>query len=279
MQHGYLRIPDDSAYEGHVNLHYLDAGSGETMIFIHGLGADHVEFEHQVEHFALTHRCIAFDQRGFGLTDAAEGELSVERSVLDLEALVEFLGLDRFILVGHSMGTMVSYAYTLRHPERVKKLVIIGGTAGIRESSITYAGLQTLPRFARYLMETHRRWLIKKLALNVSMFSLLASPRIVQHYLGDNPRMFNGSFYETCIRYVRNITDFDYRSQLGEIQCPVLLLHGGFDLSISVTAALNARKVLPNSKLRVLPLCGHSPNVEMPDSINRAMEKFLRTSN
>ena len=94
--------------------------------------------------------------------------------------------------------------------------------------------------------------------------------------MGSNPKMFTGSFYDTCIRYVQCITRFDYRDRLGEIGCPTMIIHGAMDLSVSVTAALSAHKAIPNSKLRIIPLSGHSPNVEQPALVNHIVEKFLR---
>jgi 3-oxoadipate enol-lactonase len=275
MAQKILQIPEPEAYDGYEELSYEILGRGEpAIVFVHGLGADHVEFQHQIEHFAPRHFCIALDLRGFGLS-SAEGELSIRRSVKDLELLVDTLGLDRFILVGHSMGTMISYAYTVDHPERVERLVIVGGTAAISQSPFVFLGMQLLPVAGPYLLETHRRWIVKHLALNISMRSEIASPRIVDHYLGDNPRMFSGQFYDSCMHYVQDIARFDIRRRIRGIHCPVLLIHGALDPGISVNSAVAARLELPNATLRIIPTCGHSPNVESPDQVNRMMEEFI----
>lgn len=270
-----MNILDENSAGGAVDIYYEDIGSGDPpIVFVHGLGADHVEFDHQLEYLSKRHRCIAFDQRGFGLSPSS-GELSVRRSVDDLSELVDLLGLKRFILVGHSMGSMVSYGYTLSNPERVEKLIIIGGTASIRLSPAIYAGMLAVPYVGPYLTDAQRRWLVKKLAFNVSTAGHKASERILQHYFRDDMGMFTGDYYRACLKYIKHITRFDFRRRLRHIRCPVLIVHGVLDLSLPLISAIEARMTLPHASLRLVRGCGHSPNVEEPEYINRLIENFI----
>jgi pimeloyl-ACP methyl ester carboxylesterase len=279
MAHNWLRIPDEKAPDGTVSLHYEDMGRGDpALVFVHGLGADHIEFDFQMDFFAPRHRCVALDQRGFGRT-APTGELSIRQSISDLSLLVDALGLERFILVGHSMGTMVSYGYILENPERVERLAIIGGTAAIKQNPAIYLGMLMLPLARPLLPDSLKRWLLTQLALNVSTLGAKArASRILKHYLKKNPRMFTDEFYDVCMDYTRHITQFDYRGRLKEIKCPVLLVHGALDIGITVNAAIAARMAIPNASLRIMPDCGHSPNVEEPANLNRLLDRFFEAS-
>lgn len=78
---------------------------------------------------ARSHRLVRYDQRGCGLSDWNVGELSLDRQVADLEAVVAAAGLDQFDLLGISQGAAVSIAYAVKHPERVKHLVLFGSYA------------------------------------------------------------------------------------------------------------------------------------------------------
>jgi pimeloyl-ACP methyl ester carboxylesterase/DNA-binding CsgD family transcriptional regulator len=80
-----------------------------------------------LEGLGRTHTVIRYDERGCGLSDRQLGELSVDRWVSDLEAVVDAAGVERFTLLGLSQGGAIAIAYTVRHPERVERMVVYGG--------------------------------------------------------------------------------------------------------------------------------------------------------
>lgn len=260
-----------------MNLYYQDAGRGGIpLVFAHGLGADHHEFGAQVRYFASHGRCVAFDQRGFGLSPPV-GELTIRNSVRDLAGLVDALGIDRFVLVGHSMGSMVAYSYVLENPERVEKLIIIGGTAAIAQSPAVYLGMLALPLAKSLLDDRSRKRLMKALALNVATRGAKKSTAgLMRHYFEENPSMFTDQYYAVCLEYVRDITRFDCRDRLWGIRCPTLIIHGMLDAGITLNSALAASAIIRGAKLHVMPDCGHSPNVEEPKRLNEIMADFLK---
>jgi pimeloyl-ACP methyl ester carboxylesterase len=86
-------------------------------------------WRHWVAELGRTHRLIRYDERGCGLSDQQATDLSFDAWVSDLEAVVDAEGVERFSLLGISQGCAVAMAYTVRHPERVEKLVLYGGYA------------------------------------------------------------------------------------------------------------------------------------------------------
>jgi DNA-binding winged helix-turn-helix (wHTH) protein len=95
---------------------------------------NHIEFDWQspvwsplLGFLSSQRRLIRYDERGTGLSDWNVSEISFEAFVQDLEAVVDSLGLDRFALFGTSQGAPISIAYATRHPERVSRLVLVGG--------------------------------------------------------------------------------------------------------------------------------------------------------
>ncbi len=86
-------------------------------------------WRHWLEDLGRAHRVIRYDERGCGLSDWEMGELSVERWVADLEAVVDAAEIERFTLLGISQGAAIAIAYAARHPERVKRIAIYGGYA------------------------------------------------------------------------------------------------------------------------------------------------------
>ncbi|WP_410605082.1 alpha/beta fold hydrolase, partial [Amycolatopsis sp. lyj-90] len=110
-------------------LRYGDlAGDGRPVVFTHGAGMDHRMFDAQA--LALNeagHRVVSWDQRGHGESSLAPGVRFTAASALeDLSALLDHLGLDRPVLVGHSLGGNLAQALVRRFPARVSGLVVVG---------------------------------------------------------------------------------------------------------------------------------------------------------
>lgn len=114
---------------------YAAVGDGPPVVKA-GNWLNHLEYDwespiwsHLLHWFAVRHRLIRYDARGNGLSDWDVGDVTLDSFVSDLEAVVDAAGLDTFSLFGVSQGCAVSIAYAVRHPERVKKLVLYGGFA------------------------------------------------------------------------------------------------------------------------------------------------------
>src|SRR5918997_520724 len=87
------------------NMHYVDEGSGDVMLFVHGTPTWSFEWRHVIRHFSRTHRCIAMDHLGFGLSDRPRDfDYTPEAHQRVLRTFVERLGLDRITLVVHDYG-------------------------------------------------------------------------------------------------------------------------------------------------------------------------------
>ena len=117
---------------GH-RMHYLDEGKGETVVMVHGNPTWSFYFRNLVKGLKETHRTVVPDHIGCGLSDKpgdADYEYVLERRVDDLEALLDHLGVkENITLLLHDWGGMIGLAYATRHPERIKRLVILN-TAG-----------------------------------------------------------------------------------------------------------------------------------------------------
>lgn len=271
-----LTVPDSEMPSGAAGLHVVEKGDGNTaIIFVHGLGADHYEFIHQIRYFSNKYKCIAFDQRGFGRSPST-GNMSIERSVWDVLSIADQFGLERFILMGHSLGTMVAFDFAARFGERLEKLIIVSGSPAIRESRGTYAGLRILPGIEKYVDDRQRRLLGNIVAFNIGTFGFRTSPDVLRHYLREDPYVFSDKYFSACMKYMKEIADFDCRPRLRKITSPTLVVHGAMDLGIYAITSLTAATRVRGAKLYIFPACGHSPNIESPGNFNRVVEKFLK---
>lgn len=107
-------------------LHYVRAGEGEPIVFLHGFPQFWYSWRHQLAEFSADHLAIAPDLRGYNLSSKPKRRQRYAMSLLveDLRALIEHLGLSRFVLVGHDWGGLIAWAFALIYPEELRKLVI-----------------------------------------------------------------------------------------------------------------------------------------------------------
>jgi len=120
LKHDYADIND-------IRLHYVTAGKGKLLMFAHGFPEFWYEWKDQLAEFEDEYQVVAPDMRGYNLSSkpADVEQYRVEYLIEDLRLLAEHLGHKRFILIGHDWGGAVAWAFALRHPDYLEKLIII----------------------------------------------------------------------------------------------------------------------------------------------------------
>ena len=110
-----------------VRLHYVAAGKGPLIIFLHGFPEFWYEWKNQLAEFGKDHLAIAPDMRGYNLSGKPAGTEPYEMKNLveDVRALAKHLGTKKFVLVGHDWGGAVAWSFAISHPDLLEKLVII----------------------------------------------------------------------------------------------------------------------------------------------------------
>ncbi|MER5456798.1 alpha/beta hydrolase [Micromonospora sp. NPDC002389] len=137
------RVPagftEQRAKVGDIAVNYIRGGSGPTLVLLHGYPQSWYMWRHILPELGRSFEVIAPDLRGFGGSDAPPGGYDKKTLAGDLHGLLTSLGLNRDLrLVGHDIGTMVAYAYTAAHPDRVQRLVL-------SEAPIPDEGIYTFP--------------------------------------------------------------------------------------------------------------------------------------
>lgn len=119
-------ISTKSATRDGVKLAYVDTGSGDPpLLFIHGWCCDHSYWRDQIPEFARRHRVVAVDLRGLGSSGAPDEDSSVELYRDDVAWLSREIGLDRPVLIGHSMGGLIALTIARRWPELPRAVVFV----------------------------------------------------------------------------------------------------------------------------------------------------------
>jgi len=123
-------MPDFQSQYAEVNdirLHYVSAGAGKLIMFVHGFPEFWLEWEKQLAEFGKDYQAVAPDMRGYNLSSKPPDvhKYHAKDLVEDLRALAEHLGHEKLIMVGHDWGGAVAWSAALRHPELLEKLIII----------------------------------------------------------------------------------------------------------------------------------------------------------
>ena len=109
-----------------VSLYYVEAGAGEPLVLVMGLGADHLAWGFQFPVLAERYRVIAFDNRGAGQSDVPDRPYTTRMMADDTAGLMDALGIDRAHVLGVSLGGMIAQEIALNHPARVRSLQLHG---------------------------------------------------------------------------------------------------------------------------------------------------------
>lgn len=109
-----------------IQLHYMEQGAGDPLLLLHGNGEDGGYFVHQIEDFSRDHRVIALDTRGHGQSPRGTAPFTISQFADDLLAFLDQQGLDRPDLLGFSDGGNIALTFALRHPDRVRRLILNG---------------------------------------------------------------------------------------------------------------------------------------------------------
>lgn len=255
-----------------VGLHFVEAGNGPPIIMIHGFGGQTFSFRYQMAEFARDHRCVAIDLKGFGYSERSDGgDYSlVEQARLVCRAMDE-LGIDKAVLIGHSMGGEVVARAAELAPERVEKLVLVATAPGYP----LWLGPRLpfmrafMPGFARLARRNAR----KNLFFDPKSVDLDA---ILAEY--EKPGRIYGSLDTVwqMWRDVRKQPKLDH----SKITMPVLILWGEKERILPFDQRLLRwlRKRLPQAEVVTIPRTGHMLLEESPTAANEALRRFLGES-
>ena len=212
-----------------------------------------------------------YDSRGCGLSDRAATDASLDVLVSDLEAVVDAAGLERFALLGISQGGAVSIAYSVRHPERVTHLILLGAFArGPLRRNPTSDELESF-RAQVKLIETG--W-----GQNDPVFLQLFTSQFFPNATPEQARSFNDLQRMSCppqhaAHLVSTFSDIDASPYLAEVAVPTLVLHTRGDMCAPFDEGLFIASSIPGARLVPLETRSHVPTPGEP-SFERVVEEI-----
>jgi haloalkane dehalogenase len=258
-------------------LHYVDEGQGDVVLFVHGTPTWSFEWRHCIRELSRTHRCIAMDHLGFGLSDRPRDfDYTPESHAGVLRAFVERMGLADITLVVHDFGGPIGLPLALEQASVVRQLVVLNSWMW------SFADDPEMARMASggvgRLLYRYANFSLRVLAPYAYADRTKLTPRIHQQYLAPfrDPEsrervlwplaraiLGSGRFYESL---------WLLRDRLRGV--PALAVWGMKDPAFQPSQLARWKAVLPQATVLELPV-GHWPQEESPPEVVRAMQDFL----
>jgi pimeloyl-ACP methyl ester carboxylesterase len=261
----------DSRLVQHMNrdgtaLAYEDTGAGDPpFVFVHGWTCNHTHFAPQVEHFGRQHRTVAVDLRGHGASAAPEQDYTISGFADDVAWLCEQLGVERPILVGHSMGGTVVLDVAARYPDLPRAVVMVDAAPIVGSSPSADMAAEIAAALAGPDGAATRDGIIEGTTAGLHGDPALQA-RIRQDMSAVPSHVANSA--------VANIGLWD--GEAAARACAVPALHIGAEDPINDAAALRA--LSPVLRTGQTVGAGHFNQLEVPNQVNAMIERFLVTS-
>ena len=253
------------------NLH--DQGEGFPVLLIHGSGPGVTAWANWrgiIPQLAQTRRVVAPDMLGFGYSERpVDGQYNQARWVEHAIGVLDALGIEQADIVGNSFGGGLALALAIRHPERVRRLVLMG-SVGV--SFPITEGLETAWGYTPSLANMR-----KLLDLFAHDRSLVNDELAELRYQASIRPGFQESFAAMFPPPRQNGVD-DLASREADIRTlphETLVIHGREDRIIPLNASLTLAQWIPNAQLHVFGHCGHWTQIEHADRFPRLVEDFL----
>ena len=236
------------------------------LVLVHGHPFDRTMWAPQLDTFSATRRVIAPDLRGYGASPVVPGVTPLSAFAEDIEALLDDLKVDTFVLAGLSMGGQIAMECYARFPDRIRGLVL----ADTFPAAETAEGKRARGAMAdRLLREGMRGYADEVLEKMVAPY---ADAQVKAHV----HRMMTSTPPEGAAAALRGRAERpDYRDLLTRVTVPALVVVGADDAYTPVSDAETMHAALPDSTLRVIEGAAHMPNLERAGEFNEALGAFL----
>jgi len=238
--------------------HFIDEGTGQPLVLLHGLFGNLGNFTEVVEHFRKTHRVIVpvLPLLDLDLLHTSVGGLSKY-----LQKFLEAMNLQEVHLMGNSLGGHVALVYVLKHPERVRSLILTG-SSGLFENGMG----DSYPKRGDY------EYIKKKTGLTFYDPATATKELVDEVFSITNNRMKVIKIIALAKSAIRN----NLGDELNKISLPTLLVWGNNDIITPPFVGHEFNRLIPNSELYFIDKCGHAPMMEVPAEFNVILERFLQ---
>jgi len=254
-----------------IQLYYEEHGQGEPLLLIMGLGASIMSWSEQIPTFSREFRVIAFDNRGAGRSDKPAVRYTIARFADDAAGLMDALGIDSAHVYGQSMGGFIAQELALRHPQRVRTLVLGSTSCGGRQAIV--GSPENLAIIGMMNVLSPREAAEKGLPLFYSEeFIRRHHDALIERSLREAELRPPPDAFGRQVQAAGRHKTFD---RLPDIRCPTLVITGSDDRVVPADNSRILTERILGAELAVLPGAGHGYLVEKAAESNAIVLKFL----
>jgi len=240
---------------------YIEEGHGEPLVLLHGLFGGLSNFEPLIEHFKHSHKVVVPMLPLFELDIFHTTVGGLQKHVY---RFIEALDYHKIHLLGNSLGGHVALVHVLKHPERIKSLILTG-SSGLFENGMG----DTYPKRGDY------EYIRKKTEMTFYDPVTATKALVDEVFEITNNRIKVIKIIALAKSAIRN----NLGEELSQINLPTLLIWGNNDIITPPFVGREFQKLIPNSELHLVDKCGHAPMMETPDEFNEILHKFLTKQN
>lgn len=254
-------------------INYEQQGSGEPLILIPHLAADHACYAFQLKDYAEHFTCISIDLRGTGESDDPAGEYSTETLADDMAAFMQAMGIQRAHICGLSLGGAVGLWLGAKYPEKVKSLAV--HSCWPKTDLFIKTVLESWQTTARALASVSETLIRAMFPWCFTPELYAAQPEYIQS-LADFVRSRPAQSVHSFLRQSNAVITHDVEGQLSQITTPTQITFGRHDMVTSTRFADRLTSAIQNSELVVFEDSSHAPMYESVEEFNERTLQFLR---
>lgn len=248
-----------------INFYYEINGSGDPLLFIHGLGSSTRDWEFQVPEFSPKYKVITVDLRGHGKSDKPKGPYSISMFATDVAEIIKYLDLADVSIVGISLGGAIVLQLTIDYPELIKNLVVVNSRASIIDAN---ALEQTINERTKIIENEGMKGMGETLA------SVLFIKPEQEEKRKKTIKRWAENDIDSYINSLKSLIGFNLMNELSRIKCPTLIITSDQDYS-PVSVKEEYAKLIPKSIVKVVNDARHAVTMEKPKEFNEIILEFL----
>lgn len=242
-------------------------GKGPLVLFLHGVGGNRTNWADQLEQVSRTHHAVAWDLRGYGMSDDTP-PFALEDLVADVGRVLNHFGAEAAHLVGLSMGALIALSFYFAHPSRVRSLFLANSAAGLDADP---------GRAEEFFVSRLKPLKEGKTPSDIApgVTAMLSGRNATAETKGRLEQSIGALRIDAYVSALGVVSRFELPGDLSSISVPAHYVAGEDDRTVPPEIAAQAASRIPGCGFTLIERTGHLSNIEAPEAFNRALLGFL----